>query len=182
MKKYLIAASALAIGLSMASGAMADQSADDNDNNFGSLVGNSSNAGDDDNDIDIGSGNSLSDEDVTNNNLFSNNDGNGDNRDNVDVDVDVGIEVDVDNSINESVVAEQDLIASTTNVRVTFDDAQALITLADGSQDFNTGEISQSDDAFRGFTGIATIAMDTSLGSNNQAATQVAAGADIIFE
>ena len=36
--------------------------------------------------------------------------------------------------------------------------------------------------AFASFTGIATIAMDTSLGSNNQAATQVAAGADIEFD
>ncbi len=182
MKKYLLAASALVLGMSLASGALADQSADDNDGNVLSAVGNSSNDGNDDNDVDVLSGNELSDDDVVGNNVGSNNDDNGNNRDNVDVDVDVGIEIDVDNSINDSVVAEQDLIASTTNVRVTFDDAQALITLADGSQDFNTGEISQSDDAFRGFTGIATIAMDTSLGSNNQAATQVAAGADIIFE
>jgi len=179
MKKYLLAASAIAMGLSMASGALADSDANDNDLNFLSAVGNSSNEGDDNNAL------------LSGNNLDSNNsddDENGNNRGNivdsgnVDLDVDVGVEVDIDNSVNDSVIAEQDLDAETTNIRVTFDDAQSLITLLDGSQDFNTGEISQSDDAFASFTGIATIAMDTSLGSNNQAASQVAAGADIEFD
>jgi hypothetical protein len=178
MKKYLIAASALALGLSMASGALADQSSDNNDGNILSAVGNSSNDGNDDNDVDLLSGNSASDDDGNGNNR--DNDNNGNNRDNVDVDVDVTVEVDVDNSINDSVVAEQDLIATTIDTDVVFDDA--TLQLLDGGNDFNTGEITQNDDAFRGFTGIATIAMDTSVGSNNQAATQVAAGADIIFE
>lgn len=179
MKKYLLAASAIAMGLSMASGALANSDASDNDGNVGSLVGNSSNDGDDNNALlsgnNLGSGNSDDDDN-------GNNRGNIVDSGNIGVDVDVDVEVDIDNSINDSVVAEQDLNAETTNVRVTFDDAQSLITLLDGSQDFNTGEISQSDDAFASFTGIATVAMDTSLGSNNQAATQVAAGADISFD
>ena len=179
MKKYLIAASALALGL-VATGAMADSQANGNGGNVLSAVGNSSNDGADNNDVDLGSGNSDDDQDNDYNGNNRDNDGNGNNRGNTDVEVGVEIGIDIDNSINGSVVAEQDLTAVTIDTDVVFDDA--TLQLLDGSNDFNTGGIVQQDDAFRGFTGIATIAMDTSVGSNNQAATQVAAGADIIFE
>lgn len=225
MKKYLIAASALALGLGMSSVAMADDttangpgndnavsvlsnndvlsnntdnsdnSQDVQDNTLNLLSGNSSDDdlngsfNEDNDNVAIASGNSdddivaidASDDDVVAI-------GNGDNRDNTntsndndtynttEVDVEVDVEIDASTTYEDSVVSSQTLTATVTGA--TFEDGLALL---DAQGDLNTGDVHQENDAFRGFTGIATIAMDTSIGSANQAATNVTAGSDISF-
>jgi hypothetical protein len=179
-------------------------------NNQDNDSGNFSNNQDNDQDNDQVNGNSLlsgnsDDDQVNGNSLLSGNsdddnvnllsgnsdddsvavasfNGNGDEDNDVNVEttteIDVSVEVDIDASTTyeDSVVSSQTLNASVTGA--TFEDGLALL---DAQGDLNTGDIHQENDAFRGFTGIATIAMDTSIGSANQAATNVTAGSDISF-
>ncbi|HEY9217761.1 MAG TPA: hypothetical protein VIO94_06925 [Phenylobacterium sp.] len=110
---------------------------------------------------------------------------NGNNRDNDDHSTNVDVEVSLDDSFNttyeDSQVSTQTLSGTVTDTRVIFEDASNLIELA-AEQGVETGDISQENDAFRGFTGIATVAMDTSFGSVNQAATNVTVGSDVSFD
>lgn len=229
MKKYLIAASALTLGMAMASAAMADDTTangpgndnavsvlsnndvlsnntDDNssdvqDNELNLLSGNSSDDdlngsfNSDDDNVAIASGNS--DDDIVaigngnedndnvavgsfngNGDTSNDNDVSNDNDTYTTVEVDVEVDIDASTTYEDSVVSSQTLNASVTGA--TFEDAG--LQLVDDQGDLNTGNIRQENDAFRGFTGIATIAMDTSIGSVNQAATNVTAGSDISFD
>ncbi|MFC3077616.1 hypothetical protein ACFODL_05900 [Phenylobacterium terrae] len=217
MKKYLIAASAIAMGVAMSSAALADDTTangagndnalsllsnndinsnntDDNssdiqDNTLNLLSGNSSDddlngSFNEDNDIvAVGNGNEDNDNVAVgsfngNGDTSNDNDVSNDNDTYTTVEVDVEVDIDASTTYEDSVVSSQTLNASVTGA--TFEDAG--LQLVDDQGDLNTGNIRQENDAFRGFTGIATIAMDTSIGSVNQAATNVTAGSEISFD
>src|SRR5690606_23464016 len=183
------------IGNSLLSGnELTDNSNSNNDNssnvdveaNNNDLLSNNDNNGDNRNNSSEINGNSLLSGNTTETASRNSLDQSSNSSSDADVDVDVAVGIDIDVAIDastnyhDSVVASQDLDAQVTDVTVVFQDAADQATDAQG--DLRTGSIDQSGDAFRGFTGIATIAMDTSVGSVNQAATQVAAGSEIHFD